>query len=302
MQDLAGKAAFITGGVTGIGLGIARALGAAGMKLILTHRRDMYVEEALQTLRADSVTDVHVLRLDVTDKAAVERVAADAQRIHGGVHVLCNCAGAIVFGPADTATQEDWDWLMGVNLYGTIHTTMALLPGMKAHGAGGHIVNVGSMSSFVPFADAALYTASKFAVRGFTECLRDNLAPYSIGVSLVSPGLCRTRLHESVHTRPRELTNSGGRADETFMRAVAGLYELGMDPREVGEHVLTGIRNNSLYVFTHPEFREEMRELSDLVLAAIPTGPADPRRQRHEQLRRAAAARKRIQSTAGRLT
>jgi NAD(P)-dependent dehydrogenase (short-subunit alcohol dehydrogenase family) len=187
-MDFMGKKAFITGGVSGIGFGIARALSNHGMDLVLAYRNEDY-RTAAECWFAEAGRAVpQFVKLDVTDRTRWAEVAEEA----GKVHVLVNNAGVSVFGPTDEASYADHDWIMGVNYGGVVNGCVSFIPKMKAHGEGGHIVNVASMAAYCAGPQAGIYTASKFAVRGLTECLRYNLAPYGIGVSLMCPGLTKT--------------------------------------------------------------------------------------------------------------
>ena len=180
-----GKTAFITGGVSGIGLGLAQAFSNAGMDLILTYRNDAHRVAAERWFAERGRAMPRFVTLDVTDRARWAALAASV----GPVHVLVNNAGVSVFGPTDEASYGDHDWIMGVNYGGVVNGLVSFIPRMKAHGQGGHIVNVASMAAFCAGPQAGIYTASKFAVRGLTESLRYNLAAYGIGVSLMCPAL-----------------------------------------------------------------------------------------------------------------
>jgi short-subunit dehydrogenase len=166
---------------------------------------------------------------------------------------------------------------------------------MKTSGHGGHIVNVASMASFIPSVQAGIYATSKFAVRGLTESLRLNLAPHGIGVSLVCPGLTRTNIWQAspAATQSRDAAHT----DEAIAR-FRELCALGMDPMEVGEKTLRGMLRNDLYVFTHPEFAEELAEIHEEVLGALPREDADPRRAAVEGERRRAKTQARELSNA----
>lgn len=195
-----GKTALITGGVSGIGFGIARAFSAAGMDLVLAYREEAHRAEAESWFVKEGRPMPRFVRLDVTDRQAW----GDVADVAGKVHVLVNNAGISVFGPTDEASFADYDWIMGVNFGGVVNGLVTMIPRIKAHGEGGHIVNVASMAAFLPGPQAGIYTASKFAVRGLTESLRYNLAPYGIGVSLMCPGLTRTNAWGSALKRPDE--------------------------------------------------------------------------------------------------
>lgn len=287
MNDVEGKVAFITGGASGIGLGMAQVFTAAGMKVVIADVRQDHLDRAMNRLAGASV---HAIRLDVMDRAAFERAALEAEKVFGRVHLLCNNAGVNLFAPMDECTYDDWDWVMGVNLGGVINGIKTFVPRIKAHGEGGHIVNTGSMASFISGPGAGIYTASKFAVRGLSECLRWSLVPHNIGVSILCPGLVNSSIYESDKTRPEHLSSSTGSVDAQFMSQLETLHQIGMDPEEVARRVLSGIRKNDMYIFSHPEFKDELEEIFSEVLSALPIGEVDPRRLAFEEGRRRMSA------------
>ena len=289
MQAFKDKGAFITGGVSGIGLGIAKAFADEGMKVAISYRREDHLAAALAHFEARGQrAQILPLKLDVTDRSAMMQAAADVERAFGKVHVLVNNAGISVFGPADEATYDDYDWIMGVNFGGVVNGLVTFIPRLKAHGEGGHIVNVASMASFLPGPQAGIYTASKFAVRGLTECLRDNLSPYNIGVSLMTPALVKTNAYESALGRPAKYANTAVSVTRETVERMKPIFDAGMDPVEVGEKTLRGIKRNDLYIITHPENKDEVRELCQAILSAFPDEPIDPRREAIEEMRREA--------------
>lgn len=283
-MDWHGKTAFITGGVSGIGFGIARAFSNAGMDLILSYRNKAY-RAAAEEWFAERGRTVRFVKLDVTDRVGFAAAAAGA----GKVHVLVNNAGVSVFGPTDEASYADYDWIMGVNFGGVVNGLVSFLPGMKAHGDGGHVVNVASMAAFCAGPQAGIYTASKFAVRGLTESLRYNLAPYGIGVSLMCPGLTRTNAWDSALKRPKGFAESGfAPPDRGELEQFGTAFELGMDPLEVGEKTLAGMSANQGLILTHPDHREDIDEIYRTTLAALPNEPIPEGRAEIERLRREA--------------
>jgi NAD(P)-dependent dehydrogenase (short-subunit alcohol dehydrogenase family) len=284
-MELTGKTAFITGGVNGIGFGIARALGRAGMDLILSYRNEQDRSQAAAWFAENGAAAPRFVHLDVTDRARWAQIAAQA----GPVHVLVNNAGVSVFGPTDEASFADYDWIMGVNFGGVVNGLVTFLPRIKAQGQGGHVVNVASMAAYLPGPQAGIYTASKFAVRGLTESLRFNLAPHGIGVSLMCPGLTRTNAWNSALKRPDGFAASGFAPPDPLALARFGTaFEVGMDPLEVGERTVAGIRENRAIIFTHPEFAQDFDEIHCECLAALPREPVPEARLRIEGLRRAA--------------
>ncbi|MDB5717808.1 MAG: short-chain dehydrogenase/reductase [Sphingomonas bacterium] len=289
MQDLVGRTAFVTGGVSGIGLGIGKALARAGCRLALSYRNEAHRDAASAWFIENGFEAPLMVRLDVADRAEFAAAADLVERHFGKVHILVNNAGVSVFGPTDEATYSDYDWIMGVNFGGVVNGQVSFIPKIKAHGEGGHIVNVASMAAYLSGPQAGIYTASKFAVRGLTESLRYNLAPFGIGVSLMCPGLTRTNAWDSAMRRPDAFANSGlGDVDPDVLRQFSTAFDLGMDPDEVGEKTVAGIRANKALILTHPEFAEDFREIYEASLAALPDEQPTEGRLHIEALRRAA--------------
>ncbi|HLY54067.1 MAG TPA: SDR family NAD(P)-dependent oxidoreductase [Stellaceae bacterium] len=284
MRDVDGKVAFITGGGSGIGLGMARVFSANGMKVVIADIRQDHLDAAMAEFRRTNAA-VHPIRLDVTDRAAMAAAADETEAVFGKVHVLCNNAGINLFNDMAEASYDDWDWVMGVNLGGVINGVKTFIPRIRAHGEGGHIVNTASMASIIS-GSAGIYTASKFAVRGLTEALRWSLAPHGIGVSVLCPGLVKSAIYESDLIRPDSLSRERAPVNAEFTARLAEIHQSGMEPDEVGEKVLRGIRNNDLFIFPHPEFKEEVREIFEEILSFMPEGEADPKRLIFEEGRR----------------
>jgi len=288
-MDWNGKVAFITGAGTGIGFGVARAFSNAGMRLALSYRDEEQRARCTQWFEENGREQPLWIKLDVTDRDAFAR-AADAVEAHfGKVHVLVNSAGVSVFGPTDEASYADYDWIMGVNFGGVVNGVVSFVPKLKASGESGHVVNISSMAAYLSGPQAGIYTASKFAVRGLTESLRYNLAPYGIGVSLVCPALVATDAGLSALKRPEAFAGSGFEAvNEEELRRFAGIFAGGMDPLEVGEKILRGMNENAGLIFTHPEFAEDFKDIYETSLAALPDEEAPPERLEVERMRRAA--------------
>ena len=285
-MDFKGKTALITGGVSGIGFGIARAFAAAGIDLVLTYRNAEYRSHAADWFRQHRRSSPRFVALDVTDRERWREVADEV----GPIHILVNNAGVSVFGPTDEASYADYDWIMGVNFGGVVNGLVTFIPRLKALGAGGHIVNVASMAAYLPGPQAGIYTASKFAVRGLTECLRFNLAPHGIGVSLMCPGLTRTNAWDSALRRPAAFAASGfAPVNHAELARFGAAFTAGMDPLEVGEKTLAGMAENRAVIFTHPEFAQDFDEIHRACLEALPQEPVPEGRQHIERLRRAAA-------------
>jgi len=288
-MDMKGRVAFVTGGVSGIGFGIARALHEAGAQLALSYRDEAMKAQAADWFRQQGGAEPLFVRLDVTDRGRFVEVADEVESRFGKVHILVNNAGVSVFGPTDEASYADYDWIMGVNFGGVVNGLVTFLPRLKRHGEGGHVVNVASMAAFLAGPQAGIYTASKFAVRGLTESLRYNLAPYGIGVSLMCPGLTRTNAWNCALKRPDAFDGSGfAPADATELEQFGTAFELGMDPLEVGRKTVAGMARNDALILTHPEFAEDFREIYEASVAALPDEEAPEGRLHIEKLRREA--------------
>lgn len=285
MNNLEGKVAFITGGASGIGLGMAKVFRSASMKVIIADIRQDHLEDAMKSFDGNTA-NIHSIQLDVTDRNAFENAAQEAECVFGRVHILCNNAGIYLYGPMQKATYVDWDWVLNVNLGGVINGIQTFVHRMIAHGEGGHIVNTSSISGIFVAGGTGVYTTSKFAVVGLSEALRLDLEPNNIGVSVLCPGFVNSKIYDCGETRPDQLADSGYQIRPEIMERLKEIHdEIGMDPLEVGEKVLSAILQNKLYIFTHPEFAEEIRRRSEALLAAVPNEAADPRRVAMEDSR-----------------
>jgi NAD(P)-dependent dehydrogenase (short-subunit alcohol dehydrogenase family) len=286
VRNLQGKVAFITGGVSGIGLGVAKALAAAGVSIAMSYRRESQLREALRQLDSAQGSAILPVQLDVTDRSAVARAAAEVDARFGKVHIICNSAGVSLLGRADEASMEDWDWVMGVNVGGVINVLSHFLPRLKSNGEGGHVVNVGSMACFIAEPDTGVYATSKFALRGLTESLRESLLSHGIGLSLVCPGITQSNLHECSFRRPAHLARTAFPLESATLRKMQRIHAAGMDADEVGRQVVRAILDDEFYVFTHPEYKESLRELLEEPLKAFRDEPRDARRELLEKVRR----------------
>jgi NAD(P)-dependent dehydrogenase (short-subunit alcohol dehydrogenase family) len=281
MKDVEGKVAFITGGDSGIGLGIARACADAGMKVVITYRTQAHLDDAMKYLQSAG-NRVHAINVDVTDRAAMEKAALETLQVFQKVHVLVNNAGVAVVGGLSTATYDDWDWAMGINLNGVFNGVRTFLPRIQAHGEGGQVVATSSLAGLLAHGPAGVYTASKFAVVGMMEALRNELADTNIGVSVFCPGLVNTNIGTSNRNRPATLADTGFKPDSKLMaRMPKEMRQMrgpppGMDPFDAGKRVLQGIRNNDLYILTTPEYEDEFRARGEAIVASLPTDVKAP--------------------------
>jgi NAD(P)-dependent dehydrogenase (short-subunit alcohol dehydrogenase family) len=272
MREVRGKTAFITGGASGIGLGIAGALVEAGMKAVLADLRPDHIDEALAAFESrGQAKSVHAIRLDVTDRAGMAAAADESERVFGKVHVLVNNAGVGIQGPFSGITYADWDFGLAVNLGGVINGLQTFLPRMRAHGEGGHVVNTASLAALVPMpAPFVIYVAAKAAVVTISETIRAELMEQNIGVSVLCPGPIRTNIHELSKNRPPQF----GVGDAFRLAEQSGTTRVPfpsmMEPSEVGALVLKAIRNDELYIITHGEWRPGAEARHAAILAAMP--------------------------------
>jgi NAD(P)-dependent dehydrogenase (short-subunit alcohol dehydrogenase family) len=280
MKDVAGKVAFITGGASGMGLGMARVFSAAGMRVVIADLRQDHLDSAMRLFREPN-PGAHAIRVDVADRKAMAHAAVQTEQLFGKIHVLCNNAGVGLIGSLLEASYDDWDWAMGVNLDGVFNGIREFVPRIRSHGEGGHVVTTASMGGLFTAGEAGIYNAAKYAVVGLMESLRPELAPHGIGVSAFCPGLVHTNIHEIERTRPAHYAHTGYTlraaelaAREEFMKTK--ILPAGMDPMEVGERVLQGILHNDLYILTHPEYEPGLRERFEAILASIPIEAPPP--------------------------
>ena len=237
MKELAGRVAVVTGAGSGIGRALSQALAREGMRIAAADVDEAGLAETIKGLDAIAV------RTDVTDLAQVQALADRAWESFGAVHVLCNNAGVAVWGGLETATHRDWQWVLGVNLWGVIHGIEAFVPRMIARKSEGHIVNTASMAGLIASQGLGVYNTSKYAVVGLSETLVKDLRPYGIGVSVLCPMGVATRIRDSERTRPAALRNAQPRQSppvELIGRTLA--------PEHVADMVVAAIRRNQLYV------------------------------------------------------
>jgi len=275
MDTIEGKVAFITGGASGVGLGQAKVFSEAGAKVVIADIRQDHLDEAMAWFRAKGAP-VHAIKLDITDRQAYARAADEVEKVFGTVQLLFNTAGVSIFGPLEKSSYDDYDWMMGVNFGGVVNGIQTFVPRMIKYGKGGHIVNTASLGAFLSGGPAGIYCASKFAVRGLSEALRNELAKYDIGVSVLCPANVKTNIAESVVTRPAKFKNSGYVVDEDVIESLRTIYSAGMEPVELAQHVLKAVKRNDFYIIPYPEARAGLKAAFDAVLAALPPEDSDP--------------------------
>lgn len=265
MRDLKNKTAFVTGGASGIGLGMTQAFLQQGMNVVVADMNQKHLERAREKL-ADRASQAHFIRLDVSDRAAMQAAAQETKRIFGKVHVLCNNAGVTAYLPMDKATFGDWDWLLSVNLGGVVNGIVTFLPLLIEQGEGGHIVNTGSIAGLVPApAWGGIYSTTKFAIHGLSGSLRLSVGQYGIGVTEVCPGATKTNVRETHKLRPSHFETV-----DHVKGPMPSLIDIGIEPIEIGERVVQAIRRNDPYVIAHAENKPQVQAFVEEMLSSFP--------------------------------
>lgn len=268
VENVQNKVAVVTGAASGIGLGIVRALAGAGV-----HTAMLDIEEsALDASHSQFATanvDVQKYVCDVSDRDSIGETAGDIQRHFGRVDIVCNNAGVAAGGPIDEIANDDWDWVLGVNLFGVINGMKTFTPIMKDGGEGGHFVNTASILGLWAGGGMSAYCASKYAVVAISECARNDLAPFGIGVSALCPGMINTRILRSERNRPRFESSRPSPMFEGRREIEQRFAEQGLDPDIVGEQVLDGIRKDKAFIFTHANLVHGIRDRMERVLASF---------------------------------
>jgi NAD(P)-dependent dehydrogenase (short-subunit alcohol dehydrogenase family) len=257
------RVAVVTGGGSGIGRALTLALAREGAKVVVADVDEAAMERVAREAR-DHGAEAVTVRTDVTELAQVQALAERAWKTFGAVHVLCNNAGVAAWGGLEKATHRDWQWVLGVNLWGVIHGIEAFVPRMIAGGQPGHIVNTASMAGLIASQGLGVYNTSKYAVVGLSETLAKDLKPYGIGVSVLCPMGVETRIRESERSRPAALRNEPGTAEAAV--ELIGRY---LTPDTVAGMVLDAMRRGELYVITHDEGLEPLRRRFDRMQQSI---------------------------------
>lgn len=267
MKELQGKTAFITGGAGGLGLSMAKAFGREGMKVMIADIDEGAMSKALAELR-DMQIRAEGVQCDVADRERVQSAALKTVETFGKVHVVCNNAGVASAGLLGEASDDDWEWIIDVNLKSVIYGVESFLPLISSHGEGGHFVNTASIAGMIaspPGMEA--YCATKHAVVAMTEGWAQQLKPRGIGMSVLCPGFVQTRINESARVRQAKYANVG-KASGELKAATDHLVHSGIPVEPVGRRVVEGMKADELYIFTH----SEMRKLVEMRFAGIMAG------------------------------
>jgi len=246
MKDFNGKTAVVTGAASGIGKALSLALAGRGANIVMADVEAASLEAARSEVAATGAEAIG-LPTDVTKEDQVEALADTAWDRFGAVHIVCNNAGVLIRGSMLDADRKDWEWILGVNLWGVIHGVRAFAPRMAASGEEGHIVNTASEAGHFAGDGYSVYNTSKFAVVGLTESLARDLRNTKIGVSMLCPGQVETGIFTNTN-RPSDFQKDA--AEIPMDRRVA---ENVMEPADVATKVIAGIEAGAIYVFSHED-------------------------------------------------
>ncbi len=270
MEQLEGRVAVVTGGASGIGRAVATQLAGAGMHVVVADIQQDALDATVANL-AEAGRRVIGVRTDVSDGDSVKALADAAVAEFGAVHVVHNNAGVGVGGPIWAHTERDWQWVLGVNLWGVIHGIRVFVPLMLEQGGPAHVVNTASMAGLISVPYLGAYNVSKHGVVTLSETLhRDlRLAGADIGVSVLCPGLVMTNIFESQRNRPEALADDDGESgglsallegagDPPATEDALGSFGQILSPDEVGAAVVDAVRRDRFYILTHPESTEAL--------------------------------------------
>ena len=268
MRELKGKCAVVTGGASGIGRAMAEAFANEGMRVVLADIEPGALEEATNALRASGASVLGV-PTDVSQPDQVQALADRAVAEFGRVDVICNNAGVALSGPTWQHTLADWEWLLGVNLWGVVHGVRTFVPLMLKQGGEGHIVNTGSVAGLTSNPFMSIYNVSKHAVVTLSETLQKELTLMGtpVRISVLCPGFVNTRILDAERNRPAALQNAvATERNPTFEEMASASLAAGLPPARVAAQVVDAVKTERFYILTHPEFAPRVRERMEDIL------------------------------------
>lgn len=272
MVDLMGKVAVVTGAGSGLGAALAHAFAARGMAVASLDIDAPAAAATAEALAAQHGVPTTSLRTDVGDPASVAAAAAHVREVLGGCHLLCANVGVQQFGAADRLTEQDWAWVLNVNVMGTVRTVREFLPVLREGEGMRRIVFTCTANVLAPSVRLAAYQTSKFAVLGFAESLREELAGEGVGVTVLFPhGMITRHLESSVAARPAELgTSALDMEDVQAMLAHAPMADGDLaTPEHAIRNLLEELEAGQPYVITHGTYRPVYQRRRDAIDAAF---------------------------------
>ena len=268
MKDFKDKVAVVTGAASGIGRGIAEHCTQEGMKVVLADIDHDGLDSVADELKATGAS-VLAVQTDVADASAVESLAQQTIDEFGAVHLLFNNAG-VTGGNVATSALAEWEWVLGINVWGVIHGIHFFIPIMMAQDTEAHIINTASLAGLISF--EGIYSVSKHAVVALSEALHHDLAKANskINVSVLCPSVVNTNIGTNRH-RPPEFENESNDTapspeQQQMQQKIRDIFAAGMSPKQVANHVFNSIENKDFYILTHPEFNSLIQMRTDDIL------------------------------------
>jgi len=259
MENFENKVAVVTGAASGIGLATASKFAENGMKVVLADIEQQALDSAVETITGKGQTAIGI-NTDVSQLDQVKRLAEAAMDTYGAVHIVHNNAGVVNAGTVEELTIEDWEWVLGVDLWSVIYGTKIFLPLIKQSGEG-HIVNTASVAGLVSQNNIGPYNVAKFGVVAMSETLRLQLdaEKSAISCSVLCPGMVNTRIAESFRNRPDEDSVPISKSEQQFRDNTAPMLAKGMNPDDVADRVMNVIINEEFWILTHPEWKKVLQ-------------------------------------------
>ena len=276
MKEFVGKSAVITGAASGIGYALAEKFAEEKMNVVLADIEQEALDAAVNKI-SDFGVEAIGIQLDVMDKQAVNHLAEESIKAFGNIHVLCNNAGVASTVVADgiwDLDDSDWEWVLGVNFYGTLYGIQSFVPHMINHKEEGHIINTISLAGILP--GEAIYGVSKHAALALSESLWQGLKKKKskIGASVLCPGFVATNIIESDRNRPNHLA-AKNKANFLLKKLVATVLKRGKEPNEIANVTLQAIQDNQFYILPHTNYDDMIKERYSRILARTEPQEAD---------------------------
>jgi NAD(P)-dependent dehydrogenase (short-subunit alcohol dehydrogenase family) len=284
MQNLQGKTAVVTGGASGIGNGIAKALGRAGCSVVIIDARQDAIDGAVPFF-TEKGYPVLGIKLDVTDREGWEKVADQVEAKFGKIHILVNNAGvAAGSGKLWEGSYKDWDFINSINVGGVFNGIKTIVPRILKHGEEGHVVTTSSTGGAFAVSGSGFYCTTKYAASGLAECLASDLEGTNVGSSAFYPGPVNSQLgfsssavrpdkykdEQAAPPPPPPAPKEGDAPPPPPPGGFTDFTKIFMTPEEVGERVVRGIKRGDLFIWTHPEFKAGMEARTKALIAAFP--------------------------------
>ena len=276
MKEFEGRSAVITGAASGIGFALAKKFAEEKMNIVLADIEQDALDAAVNKI-SDLGVEAIGIQVDVMDKQAVSHLADESIKAFGNIHVLCNNAGVASTVVGDgiwDLDDSDWEWVLGVNFYGTLYGIQSFVPHMIKHKEEGHVLNTISLAGILP--GEAIYGVSKHAALALSESLWQGLKKKKskIGASVLCPGFVATNIIESDRNRPDHLA-AKNKANFVLKKLAATVLKRGKEPNEIAQVTLQAIQDNQFYILPHTNYDDMIKERYSRILARTEPQEAD---------------------------